>query len=91
MPEDSFSDIIKHAPTLHNHDVAGDLICLVRRRQFLHGECTRMALMATFLPPPMFPEPSSPRLWAVGHAPLHPPRIDPKPAEDRPEGYDMTG
>lgn len=49
------------------------------------SRCTRIALMATFLPPPMLPEPSSPRLWAVGHAPLLPPRMDPRAAEDSPD------
>ena len=49
------------------------------------SRCTRIALMATFLPPPTFPEPSSPRLCAVGHAPLLPPRMDARAARDSPD------
>lgn len=49
------------------------------------SRCTRIALMATFLPPPMLPEASSPRLWAAGHAPLLPPRMEPRAAEDSPD------
>jgi hypothetical protein len=49
------------------------------------SRCTRIALMATFLPPPMLPEPSSPKLWAVGQVPLLPPRMEPRAARDNPE------
>ena len=49
------------------------------------SRCTRIALMATFLPPLMLPEPSSPRVWAVGHTPLLPPRMDPRAAEESPD------
>lgn len=41
MSEDSFCNVIEHATPLHNHDAAGDLVCLVSSCEFLYGECAQ--------------------------------------------------
>lgn len=39
MSEDPFGDVVKHAPTLHDHDTAGDLVGLISCGELLHCEC----------------------------------------------------